>query len=104
MRFIKVNYSFDLPRSLDIGLTGKDGFCTLIVGNKRFDYPQELYTQRIEAIRWFVMHYPDKFDLCGTGGMSPLSAKNALVQIEPVLYAQTPHDSALPHLVGQDWK
>lgn len=66
-RFVKINYSFDLPRNLDVDLARKNGFCTMIAGNKCFDHPQGLYSQRIEAIRWFERHHPDKFDLYGIG-------------------------------------
>ena len=41
--------------------------CTLIAGNKRERHPLELYSKRIEAIRWFEKHHPSEFDLYGIG-------------------------------------
>jgi len=41
--------------------------CTLIAGNKRERHPLELYSKRIEAIRWFEKNHPSEFDLYGIG-------------------------------------
>jgi alpha(1,3/1,4) fucosyltransferase len=65
--FIKINYSFDLPRTLYIDTARKDRFCAMIAGNKQLSHPQELYSQRIEAIRWFERSHPEQFDLYGVG-------------------------------------
>lgn len=38
-----------------------------IWGNKRSHHPDELYTERINAIRYFEQHFPTGFDLYGVG-------------------------------------
>lgn len=45
--------------------------CTLVAGNKLSYHPLELYSKRIEAIRWFEQHHPDAFDLYGRGWEKP---------------------------------
>lgn len=40
---------------------------TLIAGNKRSRHPLELYSKRVEAIRWFEKMHPSDFDLYGVG-------------------------------------
>ena len=42
-------------------------FCTMISGNKHSEHPMELYSKRIEAIRWFESNHPNDFDLYGIG-------------------------------------
>ncbi|MES2964625.1 MAG: glycosyltransferase family 10 [Bdellovibrionota bacterium] len=42
-------------------------FCTLIAGNKGSSHPFELYSKRVEAIRYFEKHDPKSFDLYGVG-------------------------------------
>jgi len=42
-------------------------FCTMIVGFKRSNHPNELYSERLCAIRWFAENHPDEFDLYGFG-------------------------------------
>lgn len=66
-RFLKINYSFDLPQKIDTDLSHKKKLCTMIAGNKRVRHPQELYSERLKAIRWFEKNHPDDFDLYGTG-------------------------------------
>ncbi|MBI4979778.1 MAG: hypothetical protein HZC28_20030 [Spirochaetes bacterium] len=45
----------------------KDRFCTLIASNKYHGHPNELYSERIRALRWFECHHPEQFDLYGIG-------------------------------------
>ncbi|OFZ29753.1 MAG: hypothetical protein A2622_11075 [Bdellovibrionales bacterium RIFCSPHIGHO2_01_FULL_40_29] len=45
----------------------KTGFCTLIAGAKSVKHPLELYSKRIEAIRWFEEHDPANFQFFGMG-------------------------------------
>lgn len=40
---------------------------TLISGNKTCTHPLELYSKRLEAIRWFEKHNPQVFDYYGVG-------------------------------------
>lgn len=39
--------------------------CTMINGNKSSDHPQELYSERRKAIRFFEQNHPEDFDLYG---------------------------------------
>jgi hypothetical protein len=48
-------------------ISGKKKLCTLIAGNKVVSHPLELYSKRIEAIRWFERNRPMDFDLYGIG-------------------------------------
>ncbi|CAH8222893.1 glycosyltransferase family 10 domain-containing protein [Vibrio aestuarianus] len=45
----------------------KKKLCTLIAGNKSSRHPLELYSKRIEAIRYFENNHPNNFDLYGVG-------------------------------------
>lgn len=66
-RFIKINYSFDIPQHVDADLSHKEKLCVMIAGNKRLTHPLELYSERIKAVRWFEKNHPDDFDLYGVG-------------------------------------
>lgn len=66
-RFIKINYTYDLPLKIVIDLSQKVKLCTMITGNKRVSHPQELYSKRLEAIKWFEKKHPEDFDLYGLG-------------------------------------
>lgn len=61
----KINFSFDIPKKVYKG--SKDKLCTVIAGNKKVNHPLELYSKRVEAIRWFEKNHPDDFDLYGVG-------------------------------------
>ena len=39
----------------------------MISGDKHSSHPLELYSKRVEAVRWFEQHHPDQFDLYGMG-------------------------------------
>lgn len=66
-KYIKINYSFELPQYIDTDLSKKTKLCTTIAGYKHVQHPLELYSKRIEAIRWFEQHHPEDFDLYGIG-------------------------------------
>ena len=72
-KYIKINYSFALPAStMPVG--GKEKLCVTIAGNKKPKVRgghQELYSERIRAIRWFEENHPDDFDLYGVGWDRP---------------------------------
>ena len=65
-KYFKVNYSFDIPKTIPRKLDGKKLCCT-IAGNKSANHFDELYTKRIEFIRWFEKYHSEEFDLYGTG-------------------------------------
>ena len=45
----------------------KEGFCTLIAGNKYSEDKRELYTERVKTIKWFEKNHPEDFILFGFG-------------------------------------
>ena len=67
VRFIKINYAFRFPDSIPRDLAAKDKLCVMIAGYKVSRQPQELYGERLAAIRWFERHHPADFDLYGIG-------------------------------------
>jgi hypothetical protein len=44
-----------------------EGLVTLIAANKRARHPYELYSKRVEALRWFERRQPEAFDPYGMG-------------------------------------
>ncbi|QWD91099.1 glycosyltransferase family 10 domain-containing protein [Polynucleobacter sp. MWH-Braz-FAM2G] len=41
-------------------------FACMVSGNKASSHPNELYSRRLELIRWYDKHHQDMFDLFGT--------------------------------------
>jgi hypothetical protein len=69
-KFVKVNYAFDIPNELDTE-SKRDGFCCLISAHKLSRDENELYSERIKAIRWFEENTSGEFDLYGIGWDKP---------------------------------
>jgi hypothetical protein len=65
--YSKINFSFEIPLSISKEITKKNKLCTLIAGNKKIQHPKELYSKRVDVIRWFEKNYPQDFDLYGIG-------------------------------------
>ncbi|MCG3686184.1 glycosyltransferase family 10 [Aliarcobacter butzleri] len=66
-KYFKINFSHLFPKSINKDLSKKEKLCTLIAGNKKVNHPLELYSKRVEAIRWFEKNYPLDFDFYGMG-------------------------------------
>ena len=66
-KYIKYYWPNKIPPKLDFDGNQKNKLCTLIAGNKIKKHPLELYTERINAIRWFEQYHPAEFDLYGVG-------------------------------------
>jgi len=66
-KYFKINFSHLIPDSISMGMAKEKKLCTLIAGNKKVSHPKELYSKRVEAIRWFEKYHPDDFDLYGMG-------------------------------------
>tara|TARA_R110000744_G_scaffold22045_4_gene56628 strand:- start:1687 stop:2712 length:1026 start_codon:yes stop_codon:yes gene_type:complete len=68
-KYYKLNFSHLFPFEINKNLANKNKLCTLIAGNKCSPTTSlnELYSKRIEAIRWFENHAPEHFDLYGVG-------------------------------------
>jgi alpha(1,3/1,4) fucosyltransferase len=67
VKYFKINFSSEFPVSIQKNIVSKKKLCTLIAGNKVVSHPLELYSKRIEAIRWFERNRPMDFDLYGIG-------------------------------------
>jgi len=72
-----------IPDSIYFDIRGKKNFCCLIAGNKKNHHPLELYSERIQAIRWFEENRPALFDLYGKGWN--LTLPRYLSPFKPVL-------------------
>lgn len=68
-KYIKLNLGRKFPKKINKDLSFKENFCTMIVSNKYppYSYKNELYSKRIEFIRWFEKNHPSCFDLYGMG-------------------------------------
>jgi hypothetical protein len=66
-KYIKYSWPSKVPDSVNFELRSKTGFCTLIASNKSSSHPQELYSEREKAIRWFETNHLEDFDLYGVG-------------------------------------
>jgi len=66
-RYIKYYWPNKIPENLDFDINKKSKLCTMIAGNKTMKHSLELYTERVNAIRWFEQHHPGEFDLYGLG-------------------------------------
>ncbi len=70
-RYLKLNFPQSLS-SLPEAQGTRPHFATLIAGNKLARHPFELYSKRIEAIRWFENHHPEDFHFYGMGWDRPV--------------------------------
>ena len=60
--FFKINFPHHLIRE---DLNKKSSFCCLVAGNHVSSHPNELYSKRLEVIKWFEKHKPSELDLYG---------------------------------------
>ena len=67
IKYFKINFSSELPTSIQKNIARKKKLCTLIASNKSIHHPLELYSKRVEAIHWFETNQPMDFDLYGVG-------------------------------------
>lgn len=74
-RYFKFNFSHKIPLNFKISNNDRMRFCTLIAGNKRSNNINELYSERIRAIKWFEKNHIDEFDLYGTSWDKPIFLK-----------------------------
>lgn len=68
-KYIKLNYAHKFPKTINKDISKKRKLCTLISANKSAPHTKEndLYSKRVEAIRWFEQNHPEDFDLYGVG-------------------------------------
>ena len=71
LNIFKINYSFDFNRRLktfpNIPFHERKLFSSLIAGNKVLNHRNELYTARVQIIKWFKENYPSQLHLYGRG-------------------------------------
>lgn len=80
-KVLKLNYAFDLPKSISGINEQKDKLAVMICSNHKRDIKHLVYAQRRETINWFQDHQPESFDLYGLGwerGTLPFQAKPEL--------------------------
>ena len=66
-KYFKVNYGNKIPGNPDFNIKDKTNLCVAISSNKFKKDKNELYSERIKAIRWFEKNHPENFDLYGKG-------------------------------------
>lgn len=66
-KYFKINFSHLFPECINKDLSKKEKLCILIAGNKKVNHSLELYSKRVEAIRWFESSHPNDFDFYGIG-------------------------------------
>jgi len=64
-KYVKFYNANVLPVSVPRHPTVGRKLCTLIARNYKSRHPLELYSKRIEGIRWFETNHPEEFDLYG---------------------------------------
>ncbi len=65
-KYFKLNFSNKIY-STEPEANLRNKFCCLIAGAKKNNHPFELYSKRIDTIRWFEKNAPNDFDLFGSG-------------------------------------
>lgn len=73
-KYVKFNFPNEI-KSTPAGLLGRDKLLTSISGNKTSSHPLELYSARLEAIKWFSKYVPTEFMYFGIGWDYPFSIK-----------------------------
>lgn len=66
-KYFKFNFAQEIAKNIDKDLSKKEKLCTLIAGNKKVNHPLELYSKRVEAIKWFEANHLTDFDFYGIG-------------------------------------
>lgn len=68
-KYFKLNFPHDISSEITINkdVSKKQKLCCLIAMNKSSNHSLDLYSKRIEAIRWFEKYHPEDFDLYGIG-------------------------------------
>ncbi len=64
-KYIRMHMAHKLPQFAPYASSQAGKFCCLIASQKYSWVPEELYSERLRAIRWFERNHPDEFDLYG---------------------------------------
>jgi len=82
IKYFKFNYTHLFPSEKTYNSTVpfvEKKLCTLISANKIINHDLELYSERIESIKWFESHALHDFDLYGKG-WSKATVKNKILK------------------------
>ena len=86
-KYFKINYAFDIPKKIPKKFENKK-LCCFIAANKSSTHPQELYSKRVEFIRWFEKNHLDEFDLYGGGWKERIYSKDffgkVVIKLKPL--------------------
>ena len=69
-KFLPIRFAQQLRPSLKRPWADRK-FACMVSGNKASSHPDELYSRRLDMIRWYEAHHHDLFDLFGTGWEAP---------------------------------
>jgi len=83
-KYIRMHMPHKLPEFIPYVPSSAEKFCCLIASQKYTWVSEELYTERLRAIRWFEKHHPEEFDLYGQR-WDRFYFKRKLSLINPVL-------------------
>jgi len=96
-KYFKLNFSNSFPASISDSFLKKEKLCTLIAMQRKLSHPLELYSKRVETIRWFERNHPEDFDLYGRGwneyvfsGPRIVRALNRIKPLKKLLAPQFP--------------
>ncbi|WP_417336314.1 glycosyltransferase family 10 domain-containing protein [Halobacteriovorax marinus] len=65
-KYVKIFSAFEIPSDIPHSFEGKK-LCCMIAANKSSLHPDELYSERKKAVRWFEGNRFEEFDLYGVG-------------------------------------
>lgn len=71
-KYFWLNYSQPLTPRFGTTSFDRKKLCVMIAANKLSYHPDELYTERVAAIRWFEKNQPTHFDLYGRDWDKPV--------------------------------
>jgi hypothetical protein len=77
IKYIKVPYSFNIPKAIEKKFEGKL-LCCLIAGNKYSYEKKQLYSERRKIINWFEENAPKDFSLFGRGWNKVIPPRNII--------------------------
>lgn len=99
-KYIKINFAHKIPKHFKISQREKQKFCCLIASNKMSGHKNELYSERIKAIRWFEKNQPEKFDLYGLGWEAEIFKSQLLKKFNRLLFLRRMFKNTFPSYKG----
>ena len=67
LQYHKIFFAVEPHSQWRVEKLNKQKLCAIINANKKNNHPLELYSKRVEAIRWFENNHPQDFDFYGHG-------------------------------------